>query len=108
MSFVVDLSSVPSYVPSDVLGKGFEAIVDLGYRHEFADSLTQAILAAYRGDEPNMKKYLGIIRTCNDRFKEGEGKMDMNEFEKRLRADFGNEEKLTEFEKLLKSAGVTI
>jgi|GEM_PF-1799086 len=103
MSFIVDLSRVPHWVPSDVLKKGFEATVDWNYRHLFIKSLVEAQRAAYRGDIKEMEFYLKEMRTCNDRFKEGRYD-DIDKTEERIRADFGNEEKLNEFEMLLKAA----
>lgn len=103
MSFVIDLSKVPPWVPSDVLKRGFEAVVDLKYRHLFVESFTEAQRAAYSGDAQNMEKYFKEMRTCNDRFKEAKIK-DIDKIEENIRADLGNKYKLAELEELLKSA----
>lgn len=103
MSFIVDLSRVPPWIPTDILEKGFEAAVDLNYRHTFVESLVEAQRAAYDGDKGKMESYITEMRICNDRFKGGYIK-DLDKIEERIRADFGNKDKLHEFEKLLKSA----
>ncbi len=80
---------------------------NLKYRYEFFDSIVKASRAAYGGDMQNMKQYFKTMRIDNEKIKEVKPE-NLDKFEERLRADFGKKEKLTEFEKALKSAGVTI
>lgn len=79
----------------------------LKYRENFFDSVVKASRAAYSGDMQNMEHYFKIMRIDNEKIKEVKP-ANLDNFEERLRADFGKKEKLTLFEKELKSAGLTL
>lgn len=84
-----------------------EDFTKLKYRYEFFDSAVKASRAAYSGDIKSMEQYFKTIRIDNEKIKEVKPD-NLDEFEKRLRADFGNKGKLSEFEMAIKSAGVTL
>jgi len=90
-----------------LLKMSLAGFTDLKYRKEFFDSTIKASRAAYSGDMQNMEQYLKTMRDNNERIREVKPN-NLDEFEKALRVDFGNKNKLAELEKTLKSARVTL